>query len=109
MTVKAAVLTISVSASPASQSVVAGAQSYTFANVQFDATASGEDIKFSTVPLTFTNGGTASYITGCSLYDSSTALNTGSNAVAGPTVTPTFTLDNNNNPKGTVKTIALQV
>ena len=39
MTVKAAVLTISVSASPASQSVVAGAQSYTFANVQFDATA----------------------------------------------------------------------
>ena len=109
MTVKAAVLTISVSASPASQSVVAGAQSYTFANVQFDATASGEDIKFSTVPLTFTNGGTASYITGCSLYDSSTALNTGSNAVAGPTATPTFTLDSNLTiSKGTVKTIALK-
>jgi len=109
MTVKSAVTTISVSATPASQTVVAGAQSYAFANVQFDATASGEDIKFSTVPLTFTNGGTASYITGCTLYDGSTALNTGGNTVTNPTATPTFTLDSNLTiPKGTVKTVALK-
>lgn len=109
MTIKSAVMTISVSASPASQSVVAGAQNYVFANLQFDATASGEDIKFSTIPLTFTNGGTASYITGCTLYDNSTALNSGSNTVTGPTATPTFTLDNNLTiPKGTVKAIALK-
>ena len=81
MTIKSAVTTISVSATPATQTVVAGAQAYAFANVQFDATASGEDIKFSTIPLTFTNGGTASYITGCTLYDGSTALNTGGNTV----------------------------
>jgi len=109
MTVKSAVTTISVSATPASQTVVAGAQSYAFANVQFDATASGEDIKFSTVPLTFTNGGTASYITGCTLYDGSMALNTGGNTVTNPTATPTFTLDSNLTiPKGTVKTVALK-
>ena len=109
MTIKSAVTTISVSATPASQTVVAGAQAYAFANVQFDATASGEDIKFSTIPLTFTNGGTASYITGCTLYDGSTALNTGGNTVTAPTATPTFTLDSNLTiPKGTVKTIALK-
>jgi len=109
MTVKSAVTTISVSATPATQTVVAGAQSYAFANVQFDATASGEDIKFSTIPLTFTNGGTASYITGCTLYDGSTALNTGGNTVTNPTATPTFTLDSNLTiPKGTVKTVALK-
>ena len=109
MTIKSAVTTISVSATPASQTVVAGAQNYVFANVQFDATASGEDIKFSTIPLTFTNGGTASYITGCTLYDGSTALNSGSNVVTAPTVATTFTLDSNLTiPKGTVKTIALQ-
>lgn len=109
MTVKAAVLTASVSASPASQTVVAGAQSYTFANIQLDATASGEDIKFNTIPTVFTNGGTASYITGCTIYDGATALNSGSNVVAEPTAAQTFTLDTGLTvSKGTVKTLALK-
>ena len=109
MTIKAAVITASVSASPASQTVVAGAQAYTFANIQLDATASGEDIKFNTVPLTFVNGGTASYVTGCTIYDGSSALNSGSNVVAEPTASQTFTLDTGLTvSKGTVKTLALK-
>lgn len=109
MTVKSAVVTVSVSASPAAQTVVAGAQGYNFANYQFDATASGEDIKFSTIPLSFVNGGTASYITGCTLYDGSTALNTGGNTVTTPSASQTFTMDSNLViPKGTVKSVALK-
>ena len=109
MTVKAAVLTASVSASPAAQSVVAGAQGYTFANIQLDATASGEDIKFNTIPTTFVDGGSASYITGCTMNDGATVLNSGSNLVNTPTASQTFTLDSGLIvSKGTVKTIALK-
>lgn len=112
MTVKAAVLTISNSASPAAQTVVAGAQNFTFANYQFDASASGEDIKYTTFKAAFTNGGTATHITGCALYNSSgVKLTSGSNEV-NPTATDTytFTFDSGSYvvPKGTANALALK-
>ncbi len=110
MTVKAAVITITNSASPAVQTVVAGAQSFNFANIQLDASASGEDIKYSTLKASFTNGGTATHITGCALYSAGVKLTSGSNEV-NPTATAdsVFTFDSGSYvvPKGTAKTLAL--
>ena len=110
MTAKAGAVAISVSATPAAQTIVAGTQDFTFANIQFDATASGEDLKFVTMPMSFTNGGTASYITGCQLFNGSTALNTGSNEVDSPSAgSNTFTLDSPLTiAKGAVTTLALK-
>jgi hypothetical protein len=120
MTVKAAALTVSVSTSPAAQSIVTGGQ-VLFTNYQFDASQSGEDVRFGAVPLAFDQGdntfaGAASKLTSCQLFDGTTALNTGSNVV-NPSATATtssplattFTLDSQYTvPKGTVKTLALK-
>ena len=114
MTVKAAAVTVSVSASPVAQTVIAGAQGFTFANYIFDATASGEDVRFNSLALKYTHSALADYLTGCQLFDGSTALNTGGNIVnpssshsSGTDVT--FTLDNGLIvTKGTTKTIALK-
>ena len=108
MTVKAAALAVSVSASPASQNLVAGGQGVTLANYQFDASQSGEDVRFSS--LTLTNGGSnTSGISSCQLWDGATALNTGSNVVNPSTATPSFTFDQQFTvPKGTVKILTLK-
>ena len=115
MTVKAGSIDISVADTPVAQNVVAGAQGFTFANYQFDATASGEDVKFSSLILELVASGGSEYLTGCQLWDGSTALNTASNkkdVASGLTTTSdmTFTLDSAGVivPKGTVKTIALK-
>ncbi|KND46750.1 MAG: Beta-galactosidase [Parcubacteria bacterium C7867-006] len=121
MTVKAAALAITVSATPSAQSVVPGTQGFTFANYQFDASQSGEDVRFSSVPLYYNGASNAaaadeSKLTSCQLFDGSTALNTGSNVVNPSTATatstpyePTFTFDQQFTiPKGTVKTLALK-
>ncbi len=113
MTVKSATTTYTVSSQPVAQSIVAGIQSFTFANFQISASASGEDIRLSSLPIRFTKGAGAANadLTGCQLYDGATALNSGSRTVN--TVTSgssaTFTFDN---PlvvtKGTIKTLALK-
>ncbi len=115
MTVKAAALTVSVGSTPSAQNIVAGVQDYLFANYIFDASASGEDVRFSTIPLLPTGAGgfVASYLTGCQLFDGSTALNTGTNVVDSPTVdgstNATFTLDDQFVvTKGTIKTLTLK-
>jgi hypothetical protein len=108
MTVRAASLNISVSLTPSAQNIVAGAQGVLLANLQFDASQSGEDVRFSS--LTLTNGGSnTTGATSCQLWDGSTALNSGSNVVNPTTATPSFTLDSQFIvPKGTVKTLALK-
>lgn len=111
MTVKAAALTISVSSDPPKQNVVAGAQKFVFANYLLDATASGEDIRMSSIPLDY-SGTTASNLTSCQLYDGATALNSGSNIVtpsssASSTVV-TFDGSGYTIPRGTVKTLAIK-
>ncbi len=125
MTVKAAALSIAVSATPAAQSVVAGSQGFVFANYQFDASQSGEDLRFSSIGLLYDGANQSlaadpSSQTACQLFDSSTALNTGSNTVNptnGGTATSsnttgyssTFTFDQSLVvPKGTVKTLTLK-
>jgi len=107
MTVRAASLAVSVSATPSAQSIVAGSQGVTFANYQFDASQSGEDVRLSSLALTNTGGNTGA--TSCQLFDGTTALNSGSNVVSTSAATNTFTLDQQLViAKGTVKTLTLK-
>ncbi len=111
MTVKAAALSVSIASTPSSQVMVAGTQNRSFAAFQFDATQSGEDVRFSTVQLTLAKGGSAAYadLTSCQLWDGTTALNTGSNVVAPTGTTANFTFDSSLTiAKGTVKTLTLK-
>jgi hypothetical protein len=109
MTVQGATTTIAVSSTPAPQNVVAGATALTLANIQIDATQSGEDIRLSSLPLSLT--ATASTdINSCQLFDGTTALTTGSRVINTPSTSAanTFTFDNSLVvPKGTVKTLSV--
>lgn len=115
MTVKAPVITISVLSTPLAQTAVAGG-SFNFAKYQFDASQSGDDIRFNAVKLALnTRAGIASNLTNCGLYDGAAALQTGSNLV-NPTAAQTqatasstsFTFDNGLViSRGTVKTLSL--
>jgi len=115
MTVKTGSATISTSASPVAQNIVAGAQAFTFANFQIDATASSEDVRFSSLVTNLTASADSEYLTGCRIWDGTTVLNTGSNIkdVASGITTATgvtFTLDSGGLviAKGTTKTVALK-
>ena len=106
-------LTINISTTPVAQNIIAGAQGFTFANVQIDATKSGEDVRFSSLPLAMTFSNTsAEKITGCKLFNGNSALNTGSNIVNPSGISDVdinFTFDSTLIiPKGTVKTLALK-
>ena len=110
MTVKGAALQVNVSASPASQSVVGGIQGFILANYQLDATQSGEDLRLSSFPVVMT-AGTAADLTGCTLYNGATPLNTGTNVVNTftSTVKKTYTFDNSLVvSKGTLVTLTLK-
>lgn len=95
VTVKAAALAISMSTTPSAQNIVAGGASVPFATIQFDASQSGEDVRFSAVALSKTfSAATYTYVTGCQLFDGTTALNTGSNVLNPAAATAeTITLD----------------
>lgn len=112
MTVRTATLSITMSSTPTSQTVPAGLQGLTMANVKLDASQSGEDVRMSSIPLRLTVvTGVVGDITSCQLYDGSTALNTGSNVptnAASGTAT-TFTFDNSKIvSKGGILTLALK-
>lgn len=117
MTIKAGALTVSVSGTPVAQTVIRGITGFTFANYIFDASASGEDVRVTTIALQDTMGAAATGLdlTSLVLYDGTAALNTGSNVInpaagtAGDVNAHTFTLDNPLIiPKGTQKTVALK-
>lgn len=107
MTVKSGAITVGVSTQPASQNIVAGAQQLTIANIQLDASQSGEDVRLASLPINFS--GTVANMSGCQIWDGTTALNTGSrvlNSVSSGNNTMSF--DNSFVvPKGTVKTLAV--
>jgi len=110
MTVKAAALNVSLGSQPASQSVIAGSSQFTFANVLLDASQSGEDVRMASLPIM--SAGNSANLTGCQMYDGTTALNTSSRVVntvnTGSTKT-TFSFDNVLRvPKGTIKTLAVK-
>src|SRR3989344_2260646 len=105
ITVKSAALTISVSSNPAAQTIVAGAQDFIFANVLLDATASGEDMTMSSVPLDYELVTGSTDLTSCNLFNGSTQLTSGTNTVnpSGDDNSLNFTLDSTLTiPKGTV-------
>ena len=112
-TVKTATTTIRLSNEPQAQNVVAGVTGFTFTNILFDATASGEDVRFTSAQFKLETDTGTSNPTNCQVFDGTNALNTGSNVVNPGTGSQdgqkTFTLDRNLTiPKGTVKTIALK-
>ncbi len=112
MTVRAATLAVNISAQPAAQSVVGGAQNFVLANYQLDASQSGEDLRLSSFPVTVTAGNSSiGDLTGCTLNNGQTQLNTGSNVVNSLTsgTYHTFSFDNSLTvPKGTIVTLALE-
>jgi len=111
VTVKSAALAVSLSTSPAAQTIVAGGSAVTFANIQLDASQSGEDVRFSSLSFTKTfSAATYSYLTGCQLYDGATALNTGSNVLNPAAATAeSISFDASLTvAKGTVKTLTLK-
>jgi len=117
MTIRKAGLKVSVSDSPVAQNVVRGINGFLFSNIQYDATASGEDLRITSQDLTIVVSGSADpdNLNSCQMFDGTTALNTGSNVVspsgnpAGTNLKATFTMDNNLIvPKGTVKLVAVK-
>ena len=111
ITGKSSALTVSVASYPTSQNVPDGSVQFTFTNYQFDTTRSSEDIRVSHIPLRFAGiGGSPTNITQCVLYDGTTQLTTGSNAV-NPFSWGDVTFVFNSPltiPKGVVKTISLK-
>lgn len=108
MTAKASNLAIQMSSLPAAQTVVPGLQGFIFANVQLDATQSGEDIRISALPVSF--AGAAADLSGCQLWDGLTALTTGSRVLNSLSTggANNFFLDNSLTiAKGAVKTLAI--
>jgi len=109
VTVRGGALAITASPNPASQTIVAGGQNILFANVQFDASQSGDDVRLSSFPLNASGTGSHSMLSACALWNGSTQLNTGSNTLN--SVTPGSNTVTFNNPliipKGTVLTVGL--
>jgi trimeric autotransporter adhesin len=110
MTVKSAALDISIASTPVAQNITAGTQDFTFSTIQLDATQSGEDVRFSSIPLEMVFATlTADQVTNCQIMDGSSALNTGSNvpslsSSATTGFSTTFTFDETLTvSKGTVK------
>lgn len=114
MTAKSGALTISVSSVPIAQTVIAGAQQFEFARYIMDATASGEDVRVTTIPLYYDTTGTRTDLTNCQLYDGATSVTTGSNiknpATSDTASSTSFTFDGTGLtiPKGTSKTLSLK-
>ncbi|MEK7088262.1 MAG: peptidoglycan-binding protein [Patescibacteria group bacterium] len=110
-TVKAAALTISVGSDPVSQTVVAGANAFTFAKFLLNANSSGEDMRMTSLLLDYSTDGTATNVKNCRLFDGSTQITTGTNIVdpSAAASSTTFTFDSGNNiAKGTTKTLELK-
>ncbi|PIP87371.1 hypothetical protein COW81_00650 [Candidatus Campbellbacteria bacterium CG22_combo_CG10-13_8_21_14_all_36_13] len=112
MTVKAGALAISQSSQPTARTMIGGAQGFEFARYVLDATSSGEDVKvLSFQPTLAVSTVAATDLTSCQLFDGTTAVNSGSNAV-NPSAAglQTFTFDGSGFivPKGTAKTLSLK-
>ncbi len=116
MTVKAGAFSVTASTQPTARTVIAGAQKFEFARYILDVTASGEDVRVTSLPLAYGTGGTASNLTNCQLYDgtdvNAASLTTGSN-VSNPTAvssSTSMTFDGTGLllQKGTSRTLSLR-
>lgn len=107
MTVRGATLNITAAAQPAAQSIVSGGSGVLLANIQLDASQSGEDIRINQLPVNFSN---VAGLSSCQLWNGSTAVNTGSNVPSSySTGINNFSFDNSLTvPKGTVVTLSVK-
>lgn len=111
ITVKTASLTISVSSQPAAQTIVAGAQQFTFSNIQLSALNSGEDLSLNALPIDYELVSGTTNVTACNLYNGSTQLTAGTNTKdpSGDDNSLNFTFDSALTiPKGTVVTLQMK-
>lgn len=115
-TVQAGSLVASVQTSPTAQTVVAGTNGFTFANLVLDAQSSGEDVRVTQLKVAEHSTGSAypAVVSGMKLYDGSTELLTSNDpdptsTTAAAAATSTFTFVNALVvPKGTSKTLTLK-
>jgi hypothetical protein len=108
MTVKAAAVSARVSTSPTGQNVVGGVSGFVMANIQLDASQSGENVRFSSMQLRYTQNAGAGLPTNCRLFDGTTQL---TDSAVNPTATNPYTFSLNTNivvSKGTIKTITVK-
>ncbi|HEY4517987.1 MAG TPA: PKD domain-containing protein [Candidatus Paceibacterota bacterium] len=70
-------MSITVGINPVAQTIVPGAQQFTFANYQLSAVGSGEDIRVSGLSPIFRTNAQGTLLTSCQLFDGLVALNTG--------------------------------
>ena len=113
MTAKGPALTISVSAVPIAQTVIAGIQQFEFARYILDTSASGEDLRLTAFPAEYNNTtGEPADLTNCKMYDGATVLTTGGNVVnpsaRGSSTSFTFDGTGLTLTKGTSKQISLK-
>jgi hypothetical protein len=123
MTVQAGQLIISAASTPASTNVAAGANNFVLANINLDASQSGEDVRLSALPIVVTDMNTvavtaanlAGDLTNCQLFNGTTALNSQSiggsnwNSQTSPYLAANFVFQNALTiPKGTVVTLSLE-
>ncbi len=95
MTVKGGAVALSINGTPAAQTIVAGVAGLTLSSIKFDATQSGEDVRFNSAKFLYDEGSlaTGEDPTNCFAYDGATRLNsTALNPTADLTDT-TFTFD----------------
>jgi hypothetical protein len=105
-------LSVSNSSSLGSQNVIAGANDFTFDEIQLDASQLTQNVRLSSLPLDLTigNGAGVNDLSACQLFNGSTALNTGARVANSPTSGLTrFVFDNALTiPAGTVMTLNLE-
>jgi len=116
MTIQGPSLIVSLASTPASTNVAKGAQNFVLANINLDASQSGENIRLSSLPIVVNTQGTsnadATDLSSCQLYNGTTALNTGGNVINSQNWSAgaaNIVFDNALTvPKGTVVTLALE-
>ncbi len=111
MTVRSGAVALSIAGTPAAQTMVTGVSGATVSAIQFDATQSGEDVKFTSIKLAYTDSSmTGGDISNCFVYDGATRLNdTAVSPTTGAPTDYTFTLSAPLTvTKGTVKTVSVK-
>ncbi len=110
MTVRAGSVVLSIAGTPAAQTIVAGATGQTVSAINFDATQSGEDVRFNAAKFRFTESlTTTDDLNNCAAYDGATRLNSSSVTLDTDATDFNFSFDT---PllvaKGTVKNVAIK-
>ncbi len=108
MTVRAGAVVLSIAGTPSAQTIVAGGTSQTVSGINFDATQSGEDVRFNSLKLLYTSS-SGDDLNNCNVYDGATRLNSSTQTLATTATNYTFNLDTALVvAKGTVKVVTVK-